>query len=302
MIDNLPRAATRSASLSRWFTRHGRDLPWRTRTPSWRPTGPAGAWGVLVSEVMLQQTPVERVVPAWRMWLGRWPTPADLAAASPADAIRAWDRLGYPRRAIRLHSAAVAIRERHGGRVPKTRAELLDLPGVGDYTAGAVLAFAFGRAEPTLDTNVRRVLARHDDGRAYPADQVTLGERGRVVDDLPPGRRGAAWMAGLMELGALVCRSTSPHCDACPLATSCRWRALGYPPAPARRRTQAAYQGSDRQARGAVLAAVRSHEGPLAVGGLDAHWPDQDQRERAVAGLLEDGLIVWTNAGLALPE
>src|SRR4051794_2660071 len=144
-----------------WYAAHARDLPWRA--PG---TGP---WAVLVSEVMLQQTPVARVEPVWRAWLDRWPTPADLAAASPADVIRAWGKLGYPRRALRLREAAVAVTERHGGVVPAEVAALEALPGIGTYTARAVACFGYGQRQPVVDTNVRRVVARLVHGRAEAA-------------------------------------------------------------------------------------------------------------------------------------
>ncbi|TKR22459.1 A/G-specific adenine glycosylase, partial [Cellulomonas hominis] len=192
-----------------WFDAHARDLPWRhpDRTP----------WGVLVSEVMLQQTPVVRVEPAWRAWFARWPEPADLAAASPADVLRAWDRLGYPRRALRLQECARAVVERHGGVVPSDADALLALPGIGEYTAAAVRAFAFGLRSVVLDTNVRRVLARVAAGAALPAPALTVGER-RLAQAFVPAddARAARWAAASMELGALVCTARSPRCGACP--------------------------------------------------------------------------------------
>src|SRR5262249_19255374 len=160
----------------------------------------------VVSEFMLQQTPVSRVLPVYDAWLERWPTPASLAAAPVGDAVRAWGRLGYPRRALRLHAAAAAIADRHGGAVPESYEELVALPGVGDYTAWAVLAFAFGRRQAVLDTNVRRVLARVVAGTEFPPPAVTAGEkavaRGLLPDDEPTA---ATWSVALMELGALVC-------------------------------------------------------------------------------------------------
>ncbi len=192
-----------------WFDDHHRDLPWRAadRTP----------WGVLVSEVMLQQTPVARVVPAWIAWMARWPLPADLAADSPGEAVRQWDRLGYPRRALNLHAAALAIVARHGGAVPESDSDLRALPGVGEYTAAAVRAFAFGRRSVVLDTNVRRVLARLVDGYEYPPPSLTVGERARADSLVPVDDAAAAhWSAAVMELGALVCTANSPRCSAVP--------------------------------------------------------------------------------------
>jgi A/G-specific adenine glycosylase len=152
-------------ALDEWFGETARDLPWREAECS--------AWGILVSEVMLQQTPVVRVLPVWRDWMERWPTPAHLAGEPSGEAVRHWGRLGYPRRALRLHAAAVAIRNEHGGEVPDNYPELLTLPGVGNYTAAAVAAFAFGRRETVVDTNIRRVHARLISGHALPAPTLT---------------------------------------------------------------------------------------------------------------------------------
>ena len=278
-----------------WYAGAARDLPWR------RPdTSP---WGVLVSEVMLQQTPVARVLPVYRSWLARWPTPADLAAASPGAAVRAWDRLGYPRRALALHGAATTIVAEHGGAVPAELAELRRLPGVGDYTAAAVAAFAFGRRHAVLDTNVRRVLARSVSGRAGVAPSVTTAERTAAYGLLPEsGRLAARVSVGLMELGALVCRSRAPDCDGCPLSGSCAWRLAGAPAEPSRRRSQR-YEGTDRQARGRLLAAVRNSQRPLAGASMNEVWPDPAQRARALAGLIADGLIeALPNDRFALPQ
>lgn len=279
---DLGRAA---GALADWFARVGRDLPWRGANP----------WGVLVSEVMLQQTPVDRVLPVWRDWMARWPTARDLAAEDPGEAIRAWGRLGYPRRALRLHAAAAAIVERHDGLVPDDEQALLALPGIGHYTAGAVLAFAFGRPTLALDTNVRRVLARHDDGIEFPGASVTSRERQRAAD-LQPESGGAEWMAALMELGALVCTSRGPDCDSCPVSAGCAWRALGKPRGTAARR-QPKYEGSDRQARGAIMAVLRDSAGPVTGRALDAAWPDAQQRARALDGLVADGLVMPLSRG-----
>lgn len=284
--------------IARWFTHYGRDLPWR------QPPAPGphpGGWGVLVSEIMLQQTPVDRVLPEWIAWLGRWPAPSALAAEAPGEAIRAWGRLGYPRRALRLHEAATHIARDHADLVPADEGALRALPGIGDYTAGAVRAFAYGQRALALDTNVRRVIARHDHGEAFPADSITRKER-EYADAIQPQRDGAAWMAAVMELGALVCTARQPACERCPVASSCRWLALGRPPgAPPRR--QAKYAGSDRQARGALLAVLREAGGPVRQADLDRAWPDAAQRARALDGLVADGLIVPVGRrGWALPS
>ena len=278
-----------SPALAGWFARVGRPLPWRS--PPRPGPGPHG-WGVLVSEFMLQQTPVDRVIPAWTAWLERWPQPADLAADSPAEAIRAWGRLGYPRRAKRLHESAVAIVELHDGLVPDQHDQLLALPGVGDYTAGAVRAFAYGHAALALDTNVRRVLARHDLGVPDATGSVSVAERRRAAELMPSDpAEGSAWMAAVMELGALICTSRAPRCEACPVSGDCAWLARGRPDGLAKRR-QPAYDGSDRQARGALLAVLRESTAPVSQGALDLAWPDAIQRARALDGLVADGLVV----------
>ena len=184
------------------------------------------------------------------------------------------------------------IVERHDGLVPDVHDELLALPGVGEYTAGAVRAFAYGQPGLALDTNVRRVLARHDRGLPDAVGSVTVEERRRAAELMPAGdAAGAAWMAGLMELGALICTSRAPRCEACPISGDCAWLALGRP-AGAERRRQAAYDGSDRQARGALLAVLRASDAPVTQRALDVAWPDAIQRARALDGLVADGLVV----------
>ncbi|GAA3793657.1 adenine glycosylase [Cellulomonas soli] len=269
-----------------WFDVHARDLPWRApdRTP----------WGVLVSEVMLQQTPVVRVVPAWHAWMARWPEPVDLADASTADVLRAWDRLGYPRRALRLQACAQAVVDRHGGRVPGTEDELLALPGVGAYTAAAVVAFAFGGRSVVLDTNVRRVLARAVDGEALPSPTPTVAERARAEALVPQDPATAArWAAASMELGALVCTARSPRCEECPVLEACAWQRAGRPDDrhAARRRSQP-WAGTDRQVRGRVMALLREALGPVPSEAVEAVWPQAGQLSRCVDGLIADGLLV----------
>ncbi|WP_396022577.1 A/G-specific adenine glycosylase [Cellulomonas palmilytica] len=288
-VDAAPRALV--GTVVAWFDEHARDLPWRApdRTP----------WGVLVSEVMLQQTPVVRVEPAWRAWLARWPTPADLAAAPTADVLRAWDRLGYPRRALRLQECARVLVERHGSRVPDDEEALLALPGIGAYTAAAVRAFAFGRRAVVLDTNVRRVLARAVDGEALPAPTQTRAEVERARALVPADDATAArWAAASMELGALVCTARSPRCETCPLVSSCAWVAAGRPgDVHAHRRRTQAWHGTDRQVRGRVMALLRESPVPVPEPVLDEAWPATPQRARALAGLLADGLVVEVAAG-----
>jgi A/G-specific adenine glycosylase len=273
-----------AAEAIRWYDENARDLPWRV--PG------VGAWAVLVSETMLQQTPVVRVLPAWRAWLARWPVPAALAADTPAEAIRMWGRLGYPRRALRLRECAVALVDRHGGQVPVDLDELLRLPGVGAYTARAVAAFAYGQRHPVVDTNVRRLVARAvagepDAGAATrPADLVATAE---LLPVEPAGAARAS--AAFMELGAVVCTARAPRCGDCPLASRCAWRASGRPALAGPTRRPQRYAGTDRQVRGLLLAVLRETTGPVPRDRLDVVWDDAVQRSRALAGLVDDGLV-----------
>jgi A/G-specific adenine glycosylase len=286
------------APLLAWYARSARDLPWRHRD--------AGAWSVLVSEFMLQQTPVARVLPAHAAWLARWPTPAALAASPSGEAIRQWGRLGYPRRALRLHETAVLITARHGGQVPSTLPELRALPGIGSYTAAAVATFAFGQRHAVLDTNVRRVLARAaghhgpagPTGSARPTgwagsvgSAVSVAEV-RLAESLLPAEPAVAarWSVALMELGALVCTAAAPKCEECPLRAECAWLAAGQPAAPATRRAQR-YEGTDRQCRGRLLAVLRDSGTPVTQVAFDAVWPDRAQLARALDTLVSDGLV-----------
>ncbi|UQI48575.1 A/G-specific adenine glycosylase [Streptomyces sp. HU2014] len=267
-----------------WFGAHARDLPWR------RPE--AGPWGVMVSEFMLQQTPVSRVLPVYEQWLARWPRPADLAAEPPGEAVRAWGRLGYPRRALRLHAAASAITELHGGEVPHDHARLLALPGVGEYTAAAVASFAYGQRHAVLDTNVRRVFARAVSGAQYPPNATTAAERKLARALLPDSEPVAArWAAATMELGALVCTARTPDCARCPIADRCAWRAAGSPEHDGPPRRTQSYAGTDRQVRGKLLAVLREAIDPVPQAVLDTVWDEPVQRARALDGLVADGLV-----------
>ena len=268
----------------RWFGTAARDLPWR------RPD--ASPWGVLVSEVMLQQTPVARVVPVYHDWLRRWPTAVALAAEPPGAAIAAWGRLGYPRRALRLHQCAVAITTKHHGDVPRDLDALLALPGVGAYTARAVAAFAYRQRLPVVDTNVRRLVNRVHLGRADGGPNTTAADLATVTALLPTSHeRAARASAAFMELGALVCTARQPACHVCPLWRDCAWRLAGQPASTTRRRTQG-YVGTDRQARGVLLALVRAAPSGVARTTVEDAWPDAGQRRRALDGLLADGLLV----------
>ena len=271
-----------------WFATEARDLPWRAqdRTP----------WGVLVSEVMLQQTPVRRVEPLWREWMARWPDAPALAAAGTADVLRAWGGLGYPRRALRLQECARVVVTRHGGSLPTSAPELLALPGIGTYTAAAVLAFAYGRHAVVVDTNVRRVLARAVDGGALPPPHLGTAEMRRAAEVVPgDDATASAWNAAVMELGALVCTARAPDCSRCPVEAMCAWRAAGNPAGTVVPRRQA-WHGTDRQVRGRIMSALRAAPGPLPVSAVASDWPDHEQRARAVSGLVADGLLVHDDA------
>lgn len=267
-----------------WYAENARDLPWR------RPD--ASPWAVLVSEIMLQQTPVVRVLPAYEAWLVRWPTPEALAAEPPGEAVRAWGRLGYPRRALRLHACAVAIVARHGGEVPDDVDALLALPGVGAYTARAVAAFAFRQRQPVVDTNVRRLLARAVAGRPDAGPATTAGDLRAALALLPAsGPAAARASAAFMELGALVCTARSPRCHECPLWGTCAWRLSGAPAGTGPTRRPQRYAGTDRQVRGLLLAVLREATGPVPRTRLDLAWPEPAQRARELAGLVDDGLV-----------
>ncbi|WP_417221188.1 A/G-specific adenine glycosylase [Arthrobacter sp.] len=309
-------------SLADWFGVRGRDLPWRR--PECTP------WGVMVSEFMLQQTPVVRVLPVWEEWMNRWPRPTDLAAEPAGEAVRAWGRLGYPRRALRLAEAARQIAEDHDGQVPSTYAELLALPGVGSYTAAAISCFAFGIPETVVDTNIRRVHARLISGRALPEPSHTAAEA-RLAADLMPrvdqdnGQLACIWNAAVMELGALVCTARSPQCADCPVSASCAWVAAGRP-APHYVPKGQPWEGTDRQVRGAMMAVLRLSDEPVAAGTLlgaedtDAATNEAtvglvtalqrlrdlpagpEQRQRCLDGLMADGLAVDSGRGIVLPH
>lgn len=288
--------ARRVALVLGWFEASARDLPWRRADRS--------AWGVLVSEVMLQQTPVARALPIWAKWMDRWPTPAHLAADTQADAVRAWGTLGYPRRAKRLWECARAVVERHDGRVPSGADALLALPGVGNYTASAVRAFAFGERAVVLDTNVRRVLARVWNGEPLPPTSVRAGER-ELANRIAPvdPASSAAWAAASMELGALVCTARAPRCEQCPVVRSCAWFAEGRQGLEEAPRKTQAWHGTDRQVRGRILALLRDADGPLLVEGRAALADvEPGQVDRCLESLLVDGLVALADADRGLVE
>ncbi|MGQ0572850.1 MAG: A/G-specific adenine glycosylase [Pseudonocardia sp.] len=295
LADAAPADAALTDAVLAWYPTAARDLPWR------RPG--TTAWGVLVSEAMLQQTPVARVELVWCAWLERWPRPSALAAAPRADVLRAWGKLGYPRRALRLHEAARVIAHEHGDRVPPDVAVLETLPGVGSYTARAVAAFGYGVRCPVVDTNVRRVVARAVHGRGDAGPARTAADLADVEALLPPDPGAAAVVSiGLMELGAVTCTARAPRCGACPARAACAWVAAGRPVYDGPRRPVQGFAGTDRQVRGLLLDVLRSAPGPVARPLLDAVWPDAPQRDRCLHTLLVDGLAEQLHDGrVALP-
>jgi len=281
------------APILRWYDEHARDLPWR---------GPgATPWAVMVSEFMLQQTPVSRVRPVFETWMATWPTPGSLADVPSGEAVRAWGRLGYPRRALRLHGAACAIVDRHGGEVPSSYDDLIALPGVGDYTASAIASFAFGGSHAVLDTNVRRVFARALGGEEFPAPAVTKAER-ELAETLVPEEQPATWAVAVMELGALVCTAANPRCAACPVEDLCAWNQAGRPAYDGPPRRGQAWAGTDRMVRGRLMAVLREAEGSVDRPRLEQVWTEPEQRERALASLITDGLVVESDGRYALPS
>ena len=260
-----------------WFRENQRDLPWRKSTP----------WGVMMSEFMLQQTPVNRVLPVWKEWITRWPTPKDLASAKKSDVLKAWGRLGYPRRAIRLHEAAIIIARDYNNKVPATLEELRQLPGVGEYTAAAIVAFAHKKRSLVLDVNIRRFYARVLDGHEFPSLHITNHERQSRIALIPDDAH--TWAAATMELGAVICTSQSPKCGICPVAHVCTWRSLDYPKSDVVKRRQS-WHGTDRQCRGTIVQALRENE-VLTKSQITQLWDVPSQLEKALLTLLDDGLI-----------
>ena len=284
-----------------WFEREARELPWRGAEA--RDIDP---WAVLVSEFMLQQTQASRVIPLFEAWMERWPRPSALAAEPPGEAVRAWGRLGYPRRALWLHRAAVEIATEHGDAVPRDVQALLSLTGIGPYTARAVASFAFADRHPVVDTNTRRVLARLVHGLAA-AGAPKASDLDDMETLLPADPvRARLFNAAAMELGAIVCTARAPRCGECPVAAWCEWRGSGYPDNAPTVRRQAAFEGSDRQVRGRIMALMRRSDGPVprstalqaaAEGGVRG----EDQAQRAYDSLVSDGLIVEFEGTVRLP-
>lgn len=267
-----------SWTIIAWFKKNKRDLPWRS----------TDAWGVLVSEIMLQQTPVQRVLPVYNEWMKRWPTPAHLAKATPAEVITAWGRLGYPRRALRLHECAKVITNDLDGVIPSSEVELRKLPGIGEYTAAAMVAFAFGGRSLVLDINIRRLFSRLYKGEEAPSAAPTKAERAEYAEYVPQ-KNAHLWAAATMELGALVCTAKSPLCGRCPVADECAWRSLDYPASTRVKRTQT-WHGTDRQCRGTIVQALRENK-MLSKKEIHLLWDVPSQVEKAILTLLDDHLI-----------
>ena len=272
-----------------WFQANARDLPWRAKHTT--------AWQVLVSEIMLQQTPAERVAPAYLGWIDRWPDAASLAKATPADVLRQWDRLGYPNRALRLHQCAKQVAADFSGELPSNYDELVALPGIGDYTASAVIAFAHNKRSVVLDTNIRRVLMRVWTGQERAPQTVSRIERA-LADELTPTNdaHAALWSAAVMEFGAVICTARKPLCEHCFISSQCKWLADGQPKSAVVVRSQK-FEGTDRQVRGKLMAVLRSANSSVPKSELDCVWVDGQQRERALDGLVSDGLVEITRAG-----
>jgi A/G-specific adenine glycosylase len=276
--------------ITTWFKENKRDLPWRR----------SDAWGVLVSEIMLQQTPVQRVLPIYQEWVKRWPTAADLAKATPAQVITAWGRLGYPRRALRLHECAKVITSELKGIIPNDEAELRKLPGIGEYTAAAIVAFAFEGKSLVLDINIRRLFSRLYKGEEAPTTAPTKAERTEYAQYVPD-KKAHLWAAATMELGALICTAKKPLCGRCPVADKCKWRSLDYPSSERVKRTQS-WHGTDRQCRGTIVQALRDNP-KLSRREINLLWDVPSQVEKAILTLLDDGLIEEQRKGIfSLPQ
>jgi len=281
--------STLQTDVMSWYELNRRDLPWRQ----------SSAWGVLVSEFMLQQTPVSRVLPKWHEWMNRWPTPLALSEATPAEVITAWGRLGYPRRALRLYESAIEISLNHDGKVPSDPQVLQRLPGIGEYTAAAIAAFAFGKPSLVLDVNVRRVFARVIDGVEYARAHTTTSEK-TARGELIPENDGDIWAAATMELGALICTSKNPKCAQCPISSLCKWRSEGFPSAEQKPKVQE-WHGTDRKCRGTIVQALRENDF-LTEDKLKVLWDDDSQVEKALASLMADGLIAMERGEFSLPQ
>lgn len=280
---------TLHTSLIQWYRENARSLAWRNESTS--------AWGTLVCEVMSQQTPVSRVEPAWLEWMKRWPEPADLAAASTADVLRMWGKLGYPRRALRLQNCAQQIVDEHDGQLPQQLDELLSLDGIGPYTAAAVCCFSYQQPVVVVDTNIRRVLTRFLVGVDDQAAVSAAKDKALGTAALPVAPDTAcAFNQAIMEFGALVCQSKKPQCDTCVVNQLCEWNRAGRPEFSGKKRPGQKFVGTDRQVRGLLMDVARGNPEGAKKPDFDAVWPDDVQRDRAFESLLADGLLTQLDA------
>jgi A/G-specific adenine glycosylase len=287
-VGRLTRNDRIAVALLKWGSDTLRDLPWRrTRNP----------WHVLVSEVMLQQTSVARVLPKFEAFINEFPAPHDLASAPLGDALRLWSGLGYPRRCRNLREAARVLHEEFNGEFPESVDVLLTLPGVGQYTSRAVLAFAFEHDVAVVDTNVSRVLSRLE-GRALKAKELQV-----LADSFVPQGLGWEWNQVMMDFGARHCTARQPQCAQCPLRQLCVWKGEGVDPAPASAgasKPQGRFEGSDRQARGRAMRAVA--DGVTTLAALAKTMGVEEDRARSlVSALVDEGLLVRSGKRFTLP-
>ncbi|KFI69455.1 A/G-specific adenine glycosylase [Bifidobacterium magnum] len=285
-IDLMRAAVERDLAL--WWHQNARDLPWRF--------GRTSPWGVLVSEVMSQQTQMSRVVGYWEAWMNKWPDATALAKAPTAEVIAAWGRLGYPRRALRLQECAGVVSEQYHDQLPHDYESLVALPGIGDYTASAVMSFAFGERVAVIDTNIRRVLGRAFLGVESLGGSTSPVERTLAWRVLPEAAaQSVVWNQGVMELGALVCTAKQPGCDSCPLRSMCVFLAAGRPGLGERRtRPRQRFQGTNRQVRGIILQSLRDlpdGQSVVTYDKLRELWPDRAQLDLCIDSLEHDGLV-----------
>lgn len=275
--------------LNRWFRAKGRDFPWR---------GDVTPWEVLMSEFMLQQTQVSRVIPYFEEFRRVFPTPSAMARVPKGKVIEMWGSLGYPRRSLRLHQLAKVLSTEYSDQVPDDYETLLSLPGVGDYTANAVLAFAFHKRSVVIDTNIRRVIARSHFGKEWPEKTLSRTEREVIEGLVPRGDKTASvYSVAIMELGQVIC-VPKPKCDDCPIGSECNWVKKGKPKGKRPNRTQA-WHGTNRKCRGMILRAIRE-ESAVSMNTLSKSWENREQLESCVEDLIREGFIKKSRGKLIL--
>lgn len=275
--------------LIRWFRANGRDLPWREDVTPWE---------VLMSEFMLQQTQVSRVIPYFEEFLRVFPTPSAMACVPKGKVVEMWGSLGYPRRALRLHQLATVLSTEYSDQVPDDYETLLSLAGIGDYTANAVLAFAFHKRSVVIDTNIRRVIARSHSGKEWPEKSLSRKERDAIAELVPKGHKTASvYSAAIMELGQVIC-IPKPKCDECPIRSECNWVLKGKPKGNKPNRTQA-WHGTNRKCRGMILRAIRE-ESSVSMNILSKSWENREQLESCVEDLIREGFIKKSRGRLIL--